>query len=99
MEMIFRSERILYEILPKGISKGAALCKMADLLGIDKNRTIAVGDYNNDVSMVKAAKLGFAVSNAVDEAKSVADYITVSNNESAIAVIIDGLDHGIYRFD
>ena len=97
--MIFRSERILYEILPKGISKGVALCKMADLFGIDVNRTIAVGDYNNDVSMIKAAKLGFAVSNAVDEAKSVADYITVSNNESAIAVIIDGLDRGIYRFD
>lgn len=94
-----RSERTLYEILPKGISKGVALCKMADLLGIDKNRTIAVGDYNNDVSMIKAAKLGFAVSNAVDEAKSVADYITVSNNESAIAVIIDGLDRRVYRFD
>ena len=43
--------------------------------------------------------MGFAVSNAVDEAKSVADYITVSNNESAIAVIIDGLDRRVYRFD
>ena len=91
-----RSERTLYEIIPKGASKGGALCKMAELLGIDINRTIAVGDYNNDVSMIKSAGVGFAVSNAVPEAKAVADYITVSNNEHAIAAIIDGLDKGKY---
>lgn len=91
-----RSERRLYEILPKGASKGSALCKMADLLGIDMNRTIAVGDYNNDVSMIKNAKVGFAVANAVDEAKAVADYITVSNNDHAIAAIIDQLDRRIF---
>ena len=90
------SERTLYEVLPKGASKGNALCKMAELLGIDINKTIAVGDYNNDVSMIKAAGIGFAVANAVPEAKAVADYITVSNEEHAIAAIIDGLDKGIY---
>lgn len=91
-----RSESRLYEILPKGVSKGAALCKMAELFGIALDRTIAVGDYNNDVSMLRQAKLGFAVANAVSEAKTAADYITVSNNEHAIAVIIDGLDRGTF---
>lgn len=90
------SERTLYEVLPKGASKGKALCKMAELFGIDMNKTIAVGDYNNDVSVIKAAGVGFAVANAVDEAKAVADYITVSNEENAIAAIIDGLDKGMY---
>ena len=89
-----RSERILYEILPKGVSKGTALLKMAELLGVSVDKTIAIGDYNNDVSMIKTAKLGIAVSNAVDEVKAVADHITVSNNESAISVIIDQLDRG-----
>ena len=93
---IIRPERALYEIMPKGVSKGAALLKMAELLGIDKSRTIAVGDYNNDISMIKAAGAGFAVANAIDEAKSVADYITVSNNDHAIAAIVDGLDKGLY---
>lgn len=92
-----RSERRLYEILPKGVSKGALLCKMAELFGIEMSKTIAVGDYNNDVSMIKTAGIGFAVSNAVDEAKAVADYITVSNNEHAIAKIIDGLDRGDFE--
>lgn len=90
-----RSEKTLYEILPKGASKGGALCKMAELLNIDMKNTIAVGDYNNDVSMIKAAGVGFAVANAVPEAKAVADYITVSNEEHAIAAIIDGLDKGL----
>ncbi len=87
-----RSERTLYEILPKGASKGMVLGKMAELLGISPDKTIAVGDYNNDISMVKAAKLGFAVANAVPEVKAVADCLTVSNDESAIAAIVDMLD-------
>lgn len=91
-----RSEKYLYEILPKGVSKGAALIKMAELLGIDIKNTIAVGDYNNDVSMIKAAGVGFAVENAVDEAKEAADYITVSNNSHAIHAIIEGLDKGVF---
>lgn len=87
-----RSERILYEILPKGASKGQALGKLAEILGINLNRTIAVGDYNNDISMLKSAGIGFAVENAVEEVKAVADYITVSNNHHAIADIIGKLD-------
>ena len=83
-----RSEDTFYEILPKGVSKGAALVKMAELLDIDIKNTVAVGDYNNDISMVKAAGIGYAVSNAVEELKAVADRITVSNDENAIAKII-----------
>lgn len=92
-----RSERSLYEILPKEASKGNALCKMAELFNIKIENTIAVGDYNNDISMVRAAGIGFAVANAVKEVKDVADYITVSNNEHAIAAIIEGLDKGTYK--
>lgn len=90
------AERRLYEILPKGASKGNLLCKMADLLGVAMAKTIAVGDYHNDISMVKAAGLGFAVANAAAEVKAAADHVTVSNNEHAIAAIIDGLDRGLY---
>lgn len=91
-----RSERRLYEILPKGVNKGTLLCKLAELLGIDMGKTIAVGDYYNDISMIQNAGLGFAVANAVEDAKAVADYITVTNNEHAIAMIVDDLDKGRY---
>jgi hydroxymethylpyrimidine pyrophosphatase-like HAD family hydrolase len=83
-----RSERTLYEILPKGSSKGNLLPRLAEILGVKMSRTVAIGDYNNDVSMIKAAGVGIAVANATEEAKAAADIITVSNEESyAIALI------------
>lgn len=92
-----RSERTLYEILPKGTSKGAVLPRLASHLGIDRKRTVALGDYNNDVEMLKTAGLGVAVANAVPEAKAAADMVTVSNEESAIARVIEEIDTGKIR--
>lgn len=87
-----RSERTLYEILPKGINKGAAIVPLAKSLGVDLSRTVAVGDYNNDIEMVKNAALGYAVANASEDLKAIADRVTVSNEEHAIARIIEDLE-------
>ncbi|MBE6650331.1 MAG: HAD family phosphatase [Ruminococcaceae bacterium] len=92
-----RSERTLYEILPKGITKGTAIKGICDYLGLDANKTVAIGDYDNDIPMLKAAKIGVAVSNACENAKKVADYITVSNEEHAIARLIYDLEKGIIK--
>ena len=89
-----RSEKSLYEILPKGISKGAVLPRLAEHLGIDMSRTIAVGDYDNDVSMLRAAGVGIAVANATPAARAAADLLTVSNEEHAIAKIISDIESG-----
>lgn len=91
------SEKTLYEILPKGSEKGDLLLRLADLLGIDRKKTIAVGDYDNDVSMLRAAGLGIAVANASENAKAAADLVTVSNEEHALARIISDLDTGRIR--
>ncbi len=91
------SEPILYEVLPKGISKGVVIPKLCDMLDIGIDKTVAVGDNNNDVTMLKTAKLGYAVANASDAAKQAADRITVSNEESAIAKIVEELDKGIVK--
>ena len=76
-----------------------AIKKLAEHLNIDISRTVAVGDYNNDVAMLEIAGVGVAVENACAEAKSAADYITVSNNENAIAEIIRDIERGNIRFD
>lgn len=89
-----RSEKTLFEILPKGINKGISITKLAEHFNLDKNKTVAIGDYNNDIPMFSAAKIGVAVSNACEEALSTADYITVSNDEHAIAQIIYDLYDG-----
>ncbi len=94
-----RSDPNYYEIMPKGINKGFALEKLADILGIDIRKTIAAGDNENDAAMLAAAGAGFAVANASQEAIDAADFVTVSNEEHAIAKIIEKLDKtGINSF-
>ncbi len=83
-----RSERTLFEILPKGMSKGTSIEKLSEILKIEKNKIVAIGDYDNDIAMFGAAGVAIAVSNACDKAKEAADYITVSNEENAIAQVI-----------
>ena len=89
-----RSERALFEILPKGINKGVIINKLSEYLGIDKKKTIAVGDYNNDVAMLREAGVGIAVANACPEALAAADMVTVSNEEHAIARVIRDIEEG-----
>ncbi len=89
-----RSERVLFDILPKGTHKGLALEKLIEYLNVDKNKTIAIGDYYNDIGMFKVARYGIAVKNACKEALDVADIITVSNEEHALAKIISDIESG-----
>ena len=46
---------------------------------------IDFGDGHNDASMIKYAGIGVAMSNAVDDLKSIADEVTLSNEEDCIA--------------
>lgn len=83
-----------YEILPKGATKGTGLERLAGILGVDRSKIIACGDNENDMSMIEYAGVGVAVENAIDSLKAAADMVTVSNNEHAIAKIINDLDQG-----
>ena len=91
-----RSERTLFEIVPKGVQKGLALSKLVDYLGIDSEKTVAIGDYNNDIGMFESAAAGIAVANACREALDAADFVTVSNEEHAIAQVISDIENGKY---
>lgn len=93
-----RSEKHLYELLPKGTDKGMALAKLAEMLNLDVKKTVAVGDYYNDIGMIKYAGVGISVANGCDEIKSVADYITVRNDEHAIAHVISDIEKGLISF-
>ncbi len=78
------------EIVSKGLNKGNALLQMAEILGVDRENTISAGDAGNDLQMIEAAGLGCAMSNATDEIKAAAGYITErDNNECGVAEIID----------
>ena len=76
-----------FEILPRNGNKGAGVKALKEILG-NVTKTVCVGNYENDVAMIEYADIGYAVGNSCDELKAVADAITVTNNESAIAKII-----------
>ncbi len=90
-----QSDPCYYEILPKDASKGAALLKIADILGIKHKNTIGVGDNENDCTLIKNAGIGVAVSNAIPQLLDIADFITTDNNTHALSTIICSLDKKI----
>lgn len=77
------------EIFSSAAGKGNALMLLADILGIDRKATIAVGDSTNDSTMVKAAGLGLAMKNAVPELKAVADAVICANTEHGAKYIVE----------
>ena len=75
----------LFDVMPRGVSKGNALLKLADYLNIPSDRTFAIGDNENDVPMIEAAKYGIAMGNGTDGAKKVAYYITADYDSLGFA--------------
>ncbi|NLM44552.1 MAG: HAD family phosphatase [Clostridiales bacterium] len=73
------------EVMNKGINKGNAVKILAQIYGIEQDEIIAIGDNENDISMIEYAGLGIAMGNAVDELKEKADYITGTYDEDGVA--------------
>ena len=69
--------------------KGAVLKELAEMLSIDISEVMAIGDGDNDASMIKEAGFGIAMGNSGKMALKVADYITDSNNNNGVAKAIE----------
>ena len=70
-------------------NKGDALISLAKILGIAPEQTMACGDGNNDLSMIRAAGLGVAMENGEACVREAADFITRSNDEEGVAYAIE----------
>ena len=68
--------------------KGLALQRFAEHLGFGLENCMAFGDGANDLTMVRMAGMGVAMSNACPEVLSAADHVTLSNDEDGVAVAI-----------
>jgi Cof subfamily protein (haloacid dehalogenase superfamily) len=89
------SSKNYFEVLPQGISKGYALKKLASILGIEQKNTIAIGDYYNDISLVKAAGIGATVQGSPKEIIDVADFVTGPCKNGAVADLIEFLEKSL----
>lgn len=83
--------RHMLEQVPKGVSKAAGVLKLAELLNIKKGSIYAIGDYYNDVDMLKAADFSAATAGAPDDVKAAADITVCSVEDGAVADFIDYL--------
>lgn len=87
-----RSWPIGLEFINRESNKGSAARFLKEKTGA--RLLITVGDYENDVPLLQAADIGFAVANATDEVKAAADRITERKNvEGAISEIIRELEN------
>lgn len=86
---VYRSADYFLECVPLGIDKARSIDRLITTLGITKEEVIACGDGYNDLSMINFSGLGVAMSNAADDIKAQADYVTLSNEEDGIAHVVD----------
>lgn len=75
MDVSYSAGRYL-EFNHKGVNKGAGLLRLAQLLGIPPEQTMAIGDNYNDLAMIRAAGLGVGVANTPEEMKPQCDAVT-----------------------
>ena len=88
---VFRSAPFFLELPPKGIDKAQSLQRLLTHLGLERESLMAFGDGFNDLSMIQFAGQGVAMANAVDEVKSIANFVTTSNEEDGIAHALEQL--------
>lgn len=77
------------EVARAGVTKGAALARVCEDLGIDAADVMALGDNNNDVEMLAWAGHGVAMANATSDALAVAQDVTATNDEDGFAQAVE----------
>ncbi len=80
-----------FELQKKGCTKASALRYLADMCSAADGapvRTVAVGDQENDLSMLKVADISACPSNATDEVKAAAGYHLCHCAEGCIADLV-----------
>ncbi|MCM3634688.1 HAD family hydrolase [Paenibacillus camelliae] len=90
----FQSEPNYMELISAQTSKGKALERLSDMLGIDKASMMAIGNQMNDLPMLEAAGVGVAVANSPAELKAAADYICSASYGAGVVEAINNLVYG-----
>jgi hypothetical protein len=87
---LFTSRPYFLEIMSRDTNKGAALAKIAEILGVDAEEALAIGDSMNDEAMIRWAGIGVAMANADERIKNIANHVSdYSNDEDGVAEVIE----------
>lgn len=89
--VIAGKRRRYYEQFPKGVSKASALDKLCKILNVKKGGLFAIGDYYNDLEMIKKADISAVPAGTPTDVEMYADYTVCSCEDGAVADFIDYL--------
>ena len=70
-------------------NKGHAIKMLQKHFNISPDETLAFGDYNNDIEMLKQSTYSFAMKNAHQNVKDISNFSTKSNDEFGVEVILE----------
>lgn len=83
----------ILDLLPRGVSKGWALEKLAARLGVSQRATMAIGDNWNDVAMFEWAAQAVVMGNAALELRTLAKTTgwkqAPPNDQDGVAVVLE----------
>ncbi|GAB2027942.1 Cof-type HAD-IIB family hydrolase [Lactovum odontotermitis] len=82
---VTRSNPYSADLLSKGTSKIRGIKRLGDIFGFQLVETMAFGDSDNDIEMLKGVGVGVAMGNATANVKEIADHVTTSNGNDGIA--------------
>lgn len=82
------SGKVWLDVMARGVDKGAALVKLAELAGVPLTATAAFGDYLNDLEMLRAAGTAVAMENAHPQLKDIADIIAPANTDNGVSTVL-----------
>ncbi len=86
---VLKSAPYFLEILDKRVTKGTGVKSLAEVLNIQPEEVMAIGDQENDIAMLEYAGIGVAMKNAIDAVKEAANVVTRSNLEDGVAYAIE----------
>ena len=87
---IFTSQPYFLEIMGRATDKGTALAKVAEILGVKAEETMAIGDSMNDEAMIRWAGIGVAMANGDIRIKNIAQIITDrTNDDDGVADVVE----------
>jgi len=89
LQVIFNKGAVM--ILPSGVNKATGLMALLRRLHLSPHNTVAIGDAENDLSLLQAAECAVAVANALPSVKSQADWVTSEPQGAGVAQLINRL--------
>lgn len=75
-------------VVAAGVTKGEALEALVTHLGIPLSEVVAIGDGDNDASLLSRVGLAIAMDNATNELKELADRVTLDVDHHGVAAAI-----------